>query len=75
MTENISHLLMLQSIPRYICFAHVILELKNLVLTGIFDERMKTQLQVRVIACLGDNLEQNNIAGLRHSLYIRTKSS
>ena len=41
-----------------VCLEEVLLELKNIVLEGIFDKKSNKNLQVRVIASLGDNLEQ-----------------
>ena len=40
------------------------LELENLVKEGYYDYKTKKTFQVRVIACLGDNLEQNQICGI-----------
>ena len=51
-----------------ICLEETMLELKTLVEEGFFDEKTQTTLSVRVIASLGDNLEQNDIAGI--SLFI-----
>ena len=40
------------------CLEEVLLELRSIVLQGIFDKKSNKNLQVRVIASLGDNLEQ-----------------
>ena len=40
-------------------------DLKRLVLEGLFDKKTNIALQVRIVCSLGDNLEQNEIAGLR----------
>ena len=48
-----------------ICLEETMLDLKNLVNTGIFDKKMNKILQVRVMCSLGDNLEQNQIAGIK----------
>ena len=41
------------------CLKIPIEDLKNLVESGFYDKELDTTLEVRVIACLGDNLEQN----------------
>ena len=46
------------------CLSPIISELNELVSEGISDERTKNILQVRVVANLGDNLEQVEICGL-----------
>ena len=46
------------------CFEQTMLEWKMLVEEGFFDEKTQTTLSVRIICSLGDNLEQNNIAGM-----------
>ena len=46
------------------CLVPSMTELKQLVNNGFFDEKSKTNLQVRVIASLGDNLEQHEVCGL-----------
>ena len=48
-----------------LCIKEEIQDLRTLVEQGIYDEKTKTNLQVRVIACLGDNLGQNEVAGMR----------
>ena len=47
------------------CLEKTMLELRNLVHQGLFDKKSNKILQVRIIASLGDNLEQNNICGLK----------
>ena len=49
------------------CLQNSMQELKNLVDEGFFDEKSKTRLQVRVISNLGDNLEQNEVAGIKQN--------
>ena len=46
------------------CLTPIMSELKEMVLEGIYDEKTKHNLQVRVVASLGDNLEQVEICGL-----------
>jgi len=46
------------------CLEPIMSELKKLVLEGIFDIKTKKVLQVRIVANLGDNLEQVEICGL-----------
>lgn len=46
------------------CLENTMAELKHLVTSGIYDEKTKNQIQIRIIASLGDNLEQVQIAGI-----------
>ena len=59
-----------------ICFEETMSELKVLVEEGFFDEKTQTTLSVRIICSLGDNLEQNDIAGISLFIYffIQTNS-
>ena len=43
------------------CLEATIADLKNIVINGYFDKKLQTNIQVRVIACLGDNLGQNEV--------------
>ena len=38
------------------CLEKSIMDLKNIVINGIYDEKFQTFIQIRVICCLGDNL-------------------
>ena len=51
-----------------VCFEETMSEWKVLVEEGFFDEKTQTTLSVRIICSLGDNLEQNDIAGM--SLFV-----
>ena len=46
------------------CLETSIKELRLLVENGCFDEKSQHTLQVRLIASLGDNLEQNEVCGI-----------
>ena len=57
------------------CFEQTMLEWKTLVEEGFFDEKTQTTLSVRIICSLGDNLEQNNIAGMSlFPFFVQTNS-
>ena len=56
------------------CLKSIIEDLKALVENGIWDETFKKRLQIRIIASLGDNLEQNDLAGLT-SNFSKTKNA
>ena len=49
-------------------------DLKELVTNGIIDKITNRHIEVRVIACLGDNLEQVAIAGMRQNFSKMDKS-
>ena len=44
-----------------VCLAKIMSELRDLVVSGIYDKRLKKWLQVRIIANLGDNLGRHSI--------------
>ena len=46
------------------CLETTMTDLKDIVINGIFDKKLKMVIQVRVLCCLGDNLGQNEVAGL-----------
>ena len=46
------------------CLQSTMLELRSLVINGIYDAKTEKNIDVRIIASLGDNLEQVNIAGM-----------
>ena len=47
------------------CLQKIVSKLKKLVSDGIYDPKTQQIIQVRLICCLGDNLGQVEIAGLR----------
>ena len=47
------------------CLKQTIDELRTLVDQGIYDEKLKRKITVRIMCCLGDNLEQVSVAGIR----------
>ena len=47
------------------CLSASMSDLKKMVMNGLYDKRLNVKLAVRVICCLGDNLGQNEVAGLR----------
>ena len=49
------------------CLQETMSDLKKLVNEGIFCKRTNRHIQVRVIACLGDNLEQVHVAGMKQN--------
>ena len=53
-----------------VCFEETMSEWKVLVEEGFFDEKTQTTLSVRIICSLGDNLEQNDIAGISLFIYL-----
>ena len=54
-----------------VCLKPTMKELENLVLNGIYDSQSNTTLQVRILACLGDNLSQNQVAGILQNFSIK----
>ena len=48
-----------------VCLKSTMDDLKCLVLHGIYDEKIKRNIDIRIIFCLGNNLEQVNVAGIR----------
>ena len=43
------------------CLEKPIMDLKNIVINGIYDEKFQTFIQIHVICCLGDNLGKESL--------------